>query len=296
MRRYRTRSTDHELRGRLLLSESIKRNYATGIRRHPVFDVTEFTSDIEENRILKNTALRLKRHFVQRGGKRNIALAKEFDLVAQVLGASGTGSIVPYEAVRRIPVILRRLPTSHRYYEPALWLSYLISLNQTVRMDQIGPTKFETLILDVSVIFEEYVRRLLLDARQSDLSGVEVLDGNKTPVPLFVRGIDHATHPDYYFRRNGVVIALADAKYKSEPSAQDRYEVLAFCEALGVQRAVIICPKVLFEAPVSHHGTTRSGRSITIIRIDLAAQNLDQEERIFTANVAGALQISPAGP
>lgn len=296
MRQYRTRTTDRELRGRLLFSESIKRNYATGRRRHPVFEVTDFTSDIEENRILKQTAERLKRHFLQRGGRRNFVTAKELGLVIQMLGASGTGSVVPPEAVRRIPIMLRRLPTSHRFYEPALWLSYLIALNRSVRMDEIGPTKFETIVLDVSAVFEEYVRRLLLDARGGPLAGVDVMDGNKFPVPLFVRGIEHATHPDYYFRRQGIVFALADAKYKLDPSAQDRYEVLAFCEALGVQRAVIICPRVLAEARISHHGTTRSGRVITIIRIDLAAADLGQEELLFVTALAQALQVNPDTP
>jgi hypothetical protein len=161
-------------------------------------------------------------------------------------------------------------------------------------MDEIGPTKFETIVLDVSAIFEEYVRRLLLDARRGPLAGVDVLDGNKFPIPLFIRGILHTTHPDYYFRREGIVFALADAKYKLDPSAQDRYEVLAFCEALDVQRAVIICPKVLSEARVSHHGTTRSGRIITVIRIDLAASDLSQEEQLFVTALAHALQIPNA--
>ena len=293
MRQYRSRATDRELRGRLLFSESVKRNYATGTRRHPVFDVTDFTSDIEENRILKKTAERLKRHFLQRGGKKAFIVAKELDLVIQTLGASGTSSIVPQDVVRRIPIMLRRLPTSHRFYEPALWLSYLIALNRAVRMDEIGPTKFETIVLDVSAVFEEYVRRLLLEARSGSFAGIEVVDGNKVPVPLFVRGVSHPTHPDYYFRRGGAVFALADAKYKSDPTAQDRYEVLAFCEALGVQRAVIICPRIQSEPRVSHHGTTRSGRVMTIIRIDLASNDLNDEEQIFIAALAQTFEITP---
>lgn len=292
LRRYVSRETDQQLRGRLLLTKTITRGYAHNSKRHPVFLVSEHSADIEENRLLKATAQRLKKHFLARGGARAVTVAQQMHSVVQLLDSVADVDSANRASVRNIPHLLRSLPASHRFYEPALWLSYLITTGRSVRMEALGHARFETLILDVSAVFEGYVRSLLLDARQGALSQIEVLDGNLYPVPLFTTGIKHATHPDYYFRFQGRLVAMADAKYKSEPSTQDRYEVLAFCEALGVQRSAIICPQVIPGPRVSHHGTTRSGRRISIVRIDLAAADLRSEEASFIAALSDELQIA----
>ncbi len=89
---------------------------------------------------------------------------------------------------------------------------------------------------------------------------------------------------------------MADAKYKCEPSTQDRYEILAFCEALGVQRAAIICPLVNAGPRVTHHGTTRTGRRISIVKIDLAATNMQSEETAFVLALTNELNlVKPTG-
>jgi 5-methylcytosine-specific restriction endonuclease McrBC regulatory subunit McrC len=287
-----TKETDQQLRGRLLLTKSINRQYARGSKNSPIFELSEHTVDIDENRLLKGTAERLKGHFLARGGAKNIAIAKRLhEIVRLMVGVTSLTHIGP-SAVRRIPILLRRLPASHAFYEPALWLSYLVAMGRSVKMEALGPARFETLIVDVSSVFEQYVRKLLLEARQQSFPEVEVVDGNEYPVPLFVTGITHKTHPDYYFRSKQTLVALADAKYKPEPSAQDRYEVLAFCEALGVQRAAIICPRVQPGPRVIHHGTTRAGRHISIVRIDLAAADLAKEEGDFTKAIAEILQLN----
>jgi 5-methylcytosine-specific restriction enzyme subunit McrC len=293
LKRYVTKETDQELRGRLLLTKSINRQYARGSKSSPIFELSEHTVDIDENRLLKGTAERLKGHFLARGGAKNIAIAKRLHEIVQLMvGVTSLAQIGP-AAVRRIPILLRRLPPSHDFYEPALWLSYLVAMGRSVKMEVLGQARFETLIVDVSAVFEQYVRKLLQEARQRNFPEIEVIDGNEYPVPLFVTGITHKTHPDYYFRSRQTLVALADAKYKPEPSAQDRYEVLAFCEALGVQRAAIICPRTQPGPRVIHHGTTRAGRQISIVRIDLAAADLAKEESDFTKAIAEILQLSP---
>jgi 5-methylcytosine-specific restriction enzyme subunit McrC len=296
LRRYVSRETDQQFRGRLLLTKSIARRYAHNNNRHPFFVFSEHTVDIEENRLLKSTATRLKNHFLSRGGAKNVVIARQFQDIQKIMSAvSDIGELTP-SSVRSIPQLLRALPTSHRFYEPALWLAYLIASGRSVRMEALGRARFETLILDVSAVFEEYVRALLLTARRTVLAHLEVLDGNLSPVPLFTTGLRHTTHPDYYFRSQGVLLAMADAKYKSEPSTQDRYEILAFCEALGVQRAAIICPLVNPGPRVSHHGTTRAGRRISIVRIDLAAKNMQSEETAFVLALTNELNlVGPTG-
>lgn len=292
MKRYRSYQSDRVLRGRLLLSTSIARGYAQGLNVRPTFEVSDHTIDIEENQVLKVTAKRLKDHFVMRGGDRNRALAFRFRELEKLLG--GVSDVVEADSsiLRRIPIMLRRLPSSHRFYEPALWLSYLVFMKSVVRMEALGRVRFETLVFDVSLIFEQYVRKVLQEARSTVLKGFQVLDGNRNSVPLFASGAGYSTQPDYYFRHLEKDVALADAKYKAEPSTQDRYELLAFCEALDVKRAVFICPYLGTGPRRLHQGTTRSGKRIEIVRLDLAATDLKHEEDQFLENLVASLGLS----
>ncbi|MGR3343995.1 MAG: hypothetical protein ACU0DI_12360 [Paracoccaceae bacterium] len=43
-------------------------------------------------------------------------------------------------------------------------------------------------------------------------------------------------------QREGAVVALPDAKYKPEPKVADRYEVLSFMDAVGVNLGGFVCP------------------------------------------------------
>lgn len=67
MRRYRSYQSDRTLRGRILISPSLARGYGQGLNVRPLFEVNEYTADIEENQLLKATVKRLKNHFIKRG-------------------------------------------------------------------------------------------------------------------------------------------------------------------------------------------------------------------------------------
>jgi 5-methylcytosine-specific restriction endonuclease McrBC regulatory subunit McrC len=159
-------------------------------------------------------------------------------------------------------------------------------------MDLVGRAHFETVILDVSLIFENYVRKICLERAATRLAGCEILDGNRWPVPLFATSGKHTVHPDMYFRRAGRIVAVADTKYKPEPSTQDRYELLAFCEALGVNNAAFICPGTGAEAMAAHYGTTRTGRKLDVLRIDLAKRDMGPEEDRFVMSLSRTLAIT----
>ena len=291
IRRYCSYQSDRTLRGRILISPSLARGYAQGLNVRPLFEVNEYTADIEENQLLKTTARRLKNHFIKRGGKANLEIAYRCNEIEKLL--NGVTDVQPENPnlLRRVPLMLRRLPSTHRFYESALWLSYLVLMKSVVRMEALGRARFETLVFDVSLIFEQYVRKILQEARSGPLRGFQVFDGNRNSVPLFATGATYATKPDYYFRSFERDVALADAKYKAEPSTQDRYELLAFCEALGVHRAVFICPYLGTGPRRLHLGITRSGKCLEIVKLDLAATDFRQEEDRFLNTLIDSLGI-----
>ena len=118
-----------------------------------------------------------------------------------------------------------------------------------------------------------------------------MFDGNRTSVPLFINSKKYSTQPDYYFRRHTTNVAVADAKYKLKIATEDRYALIAFCEALNVTKAAFVCPHYGTDPLVAHQGTTRSGIEIHVIRIDLNAMDLKAEENRFQTEIAASLGL-----
>jgi 5-methylcytosine-specific restriction enzyme subunit McrC len=292
LRRYERRETDLELRGRLMVMPTVSRFIARGYRDRHVFEVFDHSADIAENRILKHTTQRLLRHFVAQPAGENLAIARQLKAVLALLNGVDANAVDTVTIARRVPSLMRSLPATHRFYEPALWLSYLIATRSGVSMDVVGRAQFETVIIDVSLVFENYVRKICLERAATLLGGCEILDGNRWPVPLFATSEKHTVHPDMYFRREGRIVAVADTKYKPEPSTQDRYELLAFCEALGVNHAAFVCPGTGAEPLATHYGTTRTGRRLDVLRIDLAKSDMGPEEDRFVTALNQTLAIT----
>lgn len=292
LRRYRQRDTDTELRGRLLINPTVTRHRAKGVSHRNVFGVFEHAVDNPENRFLKFVLERLVKHVRARTDPTSqldfARLRKGFEMFDLV-----DSSRVRSEDVARLtPSLVRALPRSHRCYEPALWLCHLVATRSGVIMERTGGSRFETLLVDVGLVFENYVRRVCEDFANEHLGGCRVVNGNKRPVYLFVDNRRHEARPDYYFSRAGAFLALADAKYKPRIGADDRYEILGFCEALQVDLAAFVCPKMGDQDVTEIHGTTAGGRRVFVLPINLSAADLAAEERRFTADLGSVLGLS----
>lgn len=284
----------NEKRGRLLLGQTVSRFHSRGLRHRHVFEVHDLTANNAENQILKHTTERLLRHFSDDLAGENRKVANDLREIVSLFDGVDCVGITRQTVARQAARLIRGLPRSHRFYEPAIWLGYLIALKAGVVMEQVGRARFESVILDVSDVFERYIRRLLQEAATTHFGGCRVLDGNKKQVPLFTTTDLFNTQPDYYFRRGGQDIALADAKYKLKLATEDRYALIAFCEALGVHKAAFVCPRFPGEPLVDHQGTTRGGIQIHVIRIDLVATDLSIEEERFKKQIADSLSLPTA--
>lgn len=295
LRRYRERETDRELRGRLLLSKTVSRFRSHGLAHRQVFSVFDHSVNIAENRILKHTTERLLQHFRRDSSTQGKETFAEFRRLLDLFDQVDASRVRPEDVARQTPALVRGLPPTHRYYEGALWLSYLIATKSGVVMEKTGRARFETVLIDVADVFEAYVRKLCEETAATHMGGCRVFDGNKLMVPLFADHSKFPTKPDIYFKRNGVALAIADVKYKPALKAEDRYEILGFCEALKVDRAAFVLPKFGDEPEISLHGTTAGGRKIHVLWLDLAAQDLVAEEKRFTKLLGQTLCLVPPG-
>lgn len=290
LKRYCRRTSDIQRRGRLLFAETISRFYSSGIRHRQSFEFFELTIDNRENQILKHITERLLSRFLSSESMQARAVARRLRLMLQLFSGVSSESVNNDLVAREAISLIRGLPGTHRFYEPALWLSYLMATKSGVRMERIGRAKFESLIIDVSDVFEQYVRSIL---RGSDgmFNGCTVLDGNIHQVPLFLNSRQYPTQPDYYFRRQRINVGVADAKYKPNVATEDRYSLITYCEALGVKKCAFICPRFSDEQQSLLQGTTQGGIEVHVIRIDLNASDLASEEIKFKGLVAASLGL-----
>jgi len=288
-KRYVAGITDKELRGRLLLSQTTSRFRSRGVRHKAVFETHDLTENNPENQIIKYTCERLFTYLIANlssGTRKRVNRLKKlmtpFDRV-------NSANINPSFIARNVPRLIRSLPGRYRFYEPALWLAYLISTNSGIALERVGQARFETVILDAANIFEQYVRKVIQNA--SDFfENCSILDGNIRPVSLFVDNRIE-TKPDYYFMRDQKALAVADAKYKPAISASDRYELLAFAEALDVTNAAFIVPLFLGQNNPEHYGTTASGKVVKIVGINLAEDDMAREENRFLMQLGKSLRL-----
>jgi 5-methylcytosine-specific restriction enzyme subunit McrC len=294
LKRYRSRVDDRELRGKLDVSRSIERFYARGVRFRHVFELTELTADNPENRIVKRTAQKVlfgaSSIWKGSGDPRLVKARSDFELLHGVNDEYVTDETI----VREVPRLLRALPGAYSHYEPLLWLAYLVALRRAVALEELGRARFDSVLLDVSKVFEDYVRAVLNEAKAE--LGCEIRSGNDSPLLLFTEGRSVQVKPDVYFVAGERTLMVADAKYMVEPSREDRYEVLAHCEATAAKRAVFICPRYGNDAKLEHYGTTRRGVRFHILRIDLSASDSERAEKEFVQQMRSLLEGAATAP
>lgn len=184
----------------------------------------ELSIDIAENQILRTAAVALTTY-------PDVAPAVRRNLRRAVGVLDGVRIVDP----RAIPPI--NLTRLNRYYEPALRMAGVILRSGGVR-DRTGTLEASTFLIDMNRLFEQFVtvqlRRLLagkLEVRDQEQTYLDV--AHKIPM-----------RPDLVFYRRGEPVLVADIKYKLTDDGlgrnADYYQVLAYCEAVGVSSGFLI--------------------------------------------------------
>jgi len=267
-------------RGRLLTSDTVRRHMSMGIKYRHEFEQNILTPSTVENIALK-TALGQVIHWLTGNDRRNAMLPEARGLFQDMWHISDWESSkddLVRQLLRKIQTLSPRLP----HYRDPLWSAYLIlqSVLPELRFD--GFVRLDSLVIDVSKVFEAFLRREL--AVRLAAHGYRVQDGNSTPRAFFRDGGVYTVHPDMIISRGNVDVAVLDAKYKPEPKESDRYEVLSFMDAMPVRLGGFVCPANGIDTS-RFLGTTASGKEMVLFRYDLAAKNPDMEADRFAENV-----------
>lgn len=275
-------------RGRFLAAETINRYIGRGIRYAAVFDFTTLSHDVSENRIIKAAlhevvAWLAKSHLPADRNKllRARALMQELRGVSELKGPA-------WWLTADVPRMARFLPLHMGYYAEALWAAYAILQRAIPDVVREGYVSLDSMIIDISAVFESYVRTVISESAPDH--GFVVKNGNLLPRPFFASGdAVYQVKPDILIERSGQVQAVFDVKYKPKVSAQDRYELLSFMEATGAEHAAFVCPKAADGDLSRFLGTTPGGKSMGIIRMDLAAGAMTAEEDRMVLSVLKVL-------
>lgn len=287
-------------RGRINPGRSATRLLSQGIAHRVSAEWFERTADNGVNRTLKY-ALWLLAQLLRtaKGNRRALVRAvnrayRHFDAV----------TLDRARSFMRDDIVSGRvvLPPLRSYYTTALNMALVIINEQMLSWDRPGSTlRLPSLVLDMSVIFEAYLRRLLELAATRDRWPVRVLDGNKMESAgggkrLFDSGDSITATPDIVLARRKPTGArdyslLVEVKYKPMPSRDDINQTLAY--ALSYR-----CPIVVIAQPRAVAGNYPPGPSLigTVDEVavyryvfDLAADTLAGEEARFANSLSGLL-------
>jgi len=265
-------------RGRLAISRTVTRHASKGVRYKHEFDQTELSRSTTENIALKAAVAKTLDWYLEHNRRDREVVGELQRAMTGLSGVSdwrGPISGLVSDLGRR----LQRIPRQLGYYRDPLWTAFLILQKSLPDVGDDGSVTLDSLIVDMSLVFEAYVRRALFD--RAYRRGWNVRDGNRRPSTFFVDNSDYTVHPDIVIFDGETPLAVLDAKYKPEPKENDRYEVLAFMEGVNVIKGGFICPTVDGEVS-SFLGTTPSARQMSTLRFDMAADNPEVEaDRLF---------------
>lgn len=267
-------------RGRFLAAETVRRHASRGVRYRHEFDQSVLTDRTIDNFALKE-ALGLVLNWYQRNERGSPVLLHTRRALAAFENIP-SWRFSHEELLRKLGILLSAQSNIRPDYAEALWSAYAVLDGAIPDLNSRGSLRLDSLIVDVSEIFEAYLRRELSMRLAND--GYRVFDGWKRPHPFFADGGAYSVHPDMIIERDGSPVAVLDAKYKPDVSEQDRYEVLSFMDVLGVQIGGFVCP--VADAEESRvMGTTSSGKRLSNLRVDLAAEDTQAEIDRFAENV-----------
>jgi 5-methylcytosine-specific restriction enzyme subunit McrC len=214
------------VRGRIMIAEDLRRNAV--LRQRTMCQFTEFTWDIPENRIIRQTIYAMSR----------LVHSHQLQLRLAALDRA-LGEIDP------TPLPLSRFDSFHYHrlnddYRPIHRLCRLLLEGASVS-EHAGGVGFRAFLLDMNQLYERFLTVSLESALGGDLrlesQWERTLDMDRR---VMIR-------PDLVVLRGATPLVIADAKYKLSSGAHqghaDLYQLLAYCTAEQVRHGVLIYPR-----------------------------------------------------
>lgn len=284
LRKYCSSDNPPPFSGSLDISLTVTLYRSQGIRDKHAWATDELTENIIENAIIKYAAKKVLGVLSSKPQTKailpNILALRR--LLAELESVSLEESRLSLDEFF-ISHLIRNLPIHNSSYASLIWLSYLIIMRKGLTIESGGQISFDTFVVSMADIFEAYTRTIIQDHFHKTHTYL-VRDGNKHQANLFVDNSNYKVKPDIYILKNKTPIAVLDAKYKPDIKPADRYEIIAFCEALHVKLAVVISPAINAER-ILFLGRTPSGIEFWQVTIDLSSDDILNEECLFISNI-----------
>jgi 5-methylcytosine-specific restriction enzyme subunit McrC len=215
----------------------------------------EFTTDVAENRLLLGTVERL------------LGLAEIPPRVRNLL-RSLRSRFEEVTAARPLPTDFDRIHLTRltEHYRGPLRLARLVAENLSLR-DVHGATAVSSFLLDMPRVYEDFVSRRLTRALRGRLQvraqhSTWLGEGRQVPV-----------RPDLVFLNGRMPVFVGDVKYKLAPlgmaRSSDYYQLLAYCQTLGLTEGVLIYAQSDDEPPASTVTVRHSGIRLHTYRLDI---------------------------
>lgn len=289
LRKYLPRETSSHMSGELMISETVSRYRSAGIKHKYVWRSYDLSESTEENRLVKSALQKVASYYSNNQDADSESLRRAIEALMPIFSRVELGSAGLNQRRISIGRMIADLPSGKKWYAGLLWLSYLINGNKGVKIESLGAASFDTMVIDMAVVFESFVRNVVSTKIHQIGDDLVLRDGNRFPLPLFMDRNEHTVHPDLYLLRRGKPIVVIDAKYKPAFKASDRYEVLAFCDALRVRLAILLAPQIPGTCRKKYLGITPSGIRLVELRINLGAEDLVEEENTFLSELKNLL-------
>lgn len=280
LRHYVTSPDPMPFSGTLDVTDTVISFRSKGISYRHSWQADELTENIAENALIKSALIRVVDYL---NGSGSVAARKHLGILRALLpefdsvGVIGSGVVLTEVDIAKL---IRRLPVSHKEYSSILWLAYLIHARRGLSIESIGRVSFDTFVVNLAEVFENYLRVIITEHFTRLGEAYSVKDGNKHQISLFANSDQYKVKPDIYVAKGQQALAVLDAKYKPSIKSADRYEVIAFCEALQVKRALILSPAVGGDR-LSELGRTPGGIDFWHVRINLSEAKIADEEQRF---------------
>jgi len=267
------------VKGKILVKETILKNHALGKKNEVWCSYYDLSKNIPENLAIKFTLSEV----FKSDQLPNNAIPTFFERYRDFASIALSH---PKNFLEKVEDNMEqnKIPVTRQYYFDILNLCIFFITHSKLEYKSGKEVKLKAFVIDMNEVFEEYVRRTLIDELPEEIRTMRIqkpLFDNKS---IFV-------DPDYIFLKNGEVVCVGDAKYKEAPTTDDFYQLLAYLDTYDVRRGILIYPQ--FEGAPEEEEFTQQEKAIWVHRLNLAKLK-DAEEKLisFISEVINEREIS----
>jgi 5-methylcytosine-specific restriction enzyme subunit McrC len=282
--------------GRVMLSQTLRASAAHGRKYRAHITRYARTADNAPNRCLKYAMWLVAHHYANRAQWTREARIVNRRLNTAYTFFDGVG-LDPTQAFLADPVVAGRrdVPALRAYYSDALDVARVIIRQQGLRLEggDVAGVRLPSLAVNMSRLFEEYVRRALQLYAADSAWAWQVLDGNGLgSKPLYKDRMSPRANPDIVITRPESRPLVLEIKYRPVTDISprdDTNQAVTYAACYDTNRVVIIYPCDTGQLAGLRKIGDIGHVAVYQYRIDLGSADLGLEAAGFGTAVASLL-------